>query len=368
MTRRLLIDSAKASSWSSGQAGLITDTLFSRKRDVIILREHFLRPPAGFLMCAGPFNVQNPIGCTIEMLTTTAVTTLPSPACKTIYCTQCNRKFGNTKDLQNHIQDSLSHRAAASSLNCEICKKAFKSEKALQQHTRSSPRSHSSLFNCRICDRSFNSEEMLQQHIRDSQAHAASFDCVLCNREFNSNEALQQHLLNSVTHHRRQQQPRTPLDQFFLSFTTFDHDPSEPPAACFNRLRRHQGWRRGDADSNDAWDRYQAALESELRMWYDSGNSLAAWHALCRAIGVDPLPQTCEMCERAVRSIYVNIVDLIEWARAQRGHDVQPVQTFASLEDLRSYTIETKKIYHNRLKNLDEDNVILRHLLRRIFR
>lgn len=232
------------------------------------------------------------------MLTTTAVTTLPSPACKTIYCTQCNRKFGNTKDLQNHIQDSLSHRAAASSLNCEICKKAFKSEKALQQHTRSSPRSHSSLFNCRICDRSFNSEEMLQQHIRDSQAHAASFDCVLCNREFNSNEALQQHLLNSVTHHRRQQQPRTPLDQFFLSFTTFDHDPSEPPAACFNRLRRHQGWRRGDADSNDAWDRYQAALESELRMWYDSGNSLAAWHALCRAIGVDPLPQTCEMCER----------------------------------------------------------------------
>lgn len=302
------------------------------------------------------------------MSTTTAVTTLPSPACKTIYCTQCNRKFGNTKDLQNHIQDSLSHRAAASSLNCEICKKAFKSEKALQQHTRSSPRSHSSLFNCRICDRSFNSEKFLQQHIRDSQAHAASFDCVVCNREFNSNEALQQHLLNSVTHHRRQQQPRTPLDQFFLSFKTFEHDPSEPPAASFNRLRRHQGWRRGDADSDDAWDRYQAALESELRMWYDSGNSLAAWHALCRAIGVDPLPQTCEMCERAVRSIYVNIVDLIEWARAQRGHDVQPVQTFASLEDLRSYTIETKKIYHNRLENLDEDNVVLRHLLRRIFR
>ncbi|EHA48119.1 hypothetical protein MGG_10764 [Pyricularia oryzae 70-15] len=302
------------------------------------------------------------------MSTTTAVTTLPSPACKTVYCIQCNRKFGNTKDLQNHIQDSLSHRAAASSHNCEICKKAFKSEKALQQHTRSFPRSHSSLFNCRICDRSFNSEKFLQQHIRDSQAHAASFDCVVCNREFNSNEALQQHLLNSVTHHRRQQQPRTPLDQFFLSFKTFEHDPSEPPAASFNRLRRHQGWRRGDADSDNAWDRYQAALECELRMWYDSGNSLAAWHALCRAIGVDPLPQTCEMCERVVRSIYVNIVDLIEWARVQRGHDVQPVQTFASLEDLRFYTIETKKIYHNRLENLDEDNVVLRHLLRRIFR
>ncbi|KAI6566060.1 hypothetical protein MCOR04_008847 [Pyricularia oryzae] len=102
------------------------------------------------------------------MLTITAVTTLPSPACKTIYYTQCNRKFGNTKDLQNHIQDFLSHRAAASSLNCEICKKAFKNEKALQQHTRNSFRSHSSLFNYRICDRFFNSEKFLQQYIRNS--------------------------------------------------------------------------------------------------------------------------------------------------------------------------------------------------------
>ena len=32
-------------------------------------------------------------------------------------------------------------------------------------------------------------------------------------------------------------------------------------------------------------------------MWYGTKNDLTAWHALCRAIGVEPLPQTCEQFE-----------------------------------------------------------------------
>jgi hypothetical protein len=32
-------------------------------------------------------------------------------------------------------------------------------------------------------------------------------------------------------------------------------------------------------------------------MWYGAENDLTAWHALCRAIGVEPLPKTCEQCE-----------------------------------------------------------------------
>lgn len=63
-------------------------------------------------------------------------------------------------------------------------------------------------------------------------------------------------------------------------------------------------WRREDAASKEAWTFYQEALESELRMWYGAENDLAAWHALCRAIGVKPLPQTCEQCEE-VRDRYI---------------------------------------------------------------
>ena len=49
-----------------------------------------------------------------------------------------------------------------------------------------------------------------------------------------------------------------------------------------------------DTASQDTWNRYQDALESEMHIWYGAEGDLAAWHALCRAVGVKPLPQTCE--------------------------------------------------------------------------
>lgn len=92
---------------------------------------------------------------------------------------------------------------------------------------------------------------------------------------FGSEEALQQHLRDSPTH---QHNPETPLDIFFRSFPTFDYDRSLPPATSHARLQRHEGWRRGDEVSADAWDRYQTALEGELRKWYGAENDITAWH------------------------------------------------------------------------------------------
>ncbi|OBT84683.1 hypothetical protein VE02_07850 [Pseudogymnoascus sp. 03VT05] len=120
-------------------------------------------------------------------------------------------------------------------------------------------------FDCDGCDRSFNSEEALQQHLQDSPAHASSFNCETCDRHYGSETALQQHLRDSPTH---QQDTETPLDVFFRSFPVFDNDPSLSPATSYAKLQRHEGWRRGDAASEDAWDRYQGALENELHMWY----------------------------------------------------------------------------------------------------
>jgi hypothetical protein len=158
---------------------------------------------------------------------------------------------------------------------------------------RDSP-AHAPSFDCETCDRSFGSEEALERHMRDSPAHAPSFDCEICDRSFDGEEGLEQHLRDSRIH---QQAPETPLDVFFLSFRTFEYDLSLPPATSYACLREHEGWRRGEAASGDAWNRYQDALESELRMWYGAENDLTAWHALCRAIGVEELPQTCEQCE-----------------------------------------------------------------------
>jgi uncharacterized protein YlaI len=200
-------------------------------------------------------------------------------------CVLCNRSFDSEASLKQHKRTSLAH-----AFNCTPCNRRFDSEEALQQHLRNSP-AHARSFDCEDCVQAFDSEEALRQHLRNSPAHA--FDCNDCDRAFDSEEALRQHLRDSRIH---QQDTETPLDVFFRSFPTFDYDPSLPPATSYTNLRRQKGWRRGSAAS-DAWNRYQDALQSELHMWYGAENDLTAWHALCRAIGVEPLPRTCEQCE-----------------------------------------------------------------------
>ncbi|TAQ88222.1 hypothetical protein B7494_g3444 [Chlorociboria aeruginascens] len=230
---------------------------------------------------------------------------------------------------------------------------------ALEQHLRDSP-VHAPSFDCEDCDRCFDSAEALQQHLRNAPAHAPSFDCKTCDRSFGNDKALKQHLRDSPIH---QQDTETPLDVFFHSFPTFDYDPFLPPATSYANLRKHEKWRRGDAESDDAWNRYQDALQSELQMWYGAENDLIAWHALCRAIGIKPLPKTCEQCKEIVRRTHINIIDLIEWGRSNRK---DKVRTFNKVAELQAYTKETNKIFNNR-SDQEGGNGVLRHLLRKIF-
>jgi uncharacterized protein YlaI len=205
-------------------------------------------------------------------------------------CIPCDRSFDSERSLEQHLQDSPAH---ARCFNCDDCVQAFDSEEALRQHLRNSP-AHA--FDCDDCDLAFDSEEALQQHLRDSPAH--SFDCKTCDRSFSNKEALEQHLRASRIHQQDTESPtETPLDVFFRSFPTFNYDPSLSPATSYGNLQRQEGWRRNRAASDDAWNRYQDALQRELHLWYGAENDLTAWHALCRAIGIDPLPKTCEQCE-----------------------------------------------------------------------
>ena len=211
-------------------------------------------------------------------------------------CVLCDRSFDSDESLQQHKRESPAH-----TFDCRTCDRHYGSGTALQQHLRDSP-VHAPSFDCDDCVRAFDSEEALQQHLRDSPVHALSFDCETCDRAFSNEEALEQHLRDSLIHQQDMESPtetptETPLDVFFHSFPAFDYDPSFPPATSYANLQRQEGWGRGSAASNDAWNRYQDALQSELHLWYGVENDLTAWHALCRAIGIDPLPKTCEQCE-----------------------------------------------------------------------
>ena len=92
----------------------------------------------------------------------------------------------------------------------------------------------------------------------------------------------------------------TPLDRFFLSFSAFNYNPSLPPATSYKRLQKEQRWHRNDPASEEGWDRYQNALTEEFQLWFGAEDDLEAWHALCRAIGINPPPTTCKSC-KAVR-------------------------------------------------------------------
>ncbi|KAI6352147.1 hypothetical protein MCOR25_009532 [Pyricularia grisea] len=226
------------------------------------------------------------------------------------------------------------------------------------------------VYQCRSCNRDFKTQESLRQHARDSPAHSPSVTCDLCYRTFNTDEALEQHRKHARIHQPESQQPRikTPLDEFFLSFEGFEYNPAHPPARSFERLGFHHDWESNSPAYKNARKKYQDALNSELQMWYGSTDDLKAWHTLCRAIGIKPLPESCSQCKKAVRKKHVNIVDLIDWARHRETSDT-PVQTFRSVAQLQTYTVETDKIFSKKKAKAGAHgkNTVLKHLLRTIF-
>lgn len=169
------------------------------------------------------------------------------------------------------------------SFYCPPCDRSFKHDLDLQMHINDSPRH--ALHHCTPCNRAFSSESALNQHTRDSSAHAPSFACQACHQSFGGQDALQQHMDD--------QHPATPLDDFFRSFPTFAYNSTLLPNKSFKNLKSHMRWHRDDAAEKEAWRRYQSALTAEVDLLFGAQDNLTAWHALCRAIGIQPLPETC---------------------------------------------------------------------------
>lgn len=89
----------------------------------------------------------------------------------------------------------------------------------------------------------------------------------------------------------------TPIDRFFESFPSFRYNSSLMPSTSYNRLLKHHGWQEKSLECKEAWELYQDALREEFHLWFGLDDDLDAWHALCRAVGLDPPPGTCEECQ-----------------------------------------------------------------------
>ncbi|KAL9117230.1 MAG: hypothetical protein Q9187_006235 [Circinaria calcarea] len=155
-----------------------------------------------------------------------------------------------------------------------------------------------------------------------------------------------------------------PLDNFFHSHHSFHYDASTPPAISFESLQSHlqkrHKWSRGGPECKELWHRYQTALTQEFNLWFGVEDDLNAWHSLCRAVRITPLPTTCELCRSSVRGRHVNIIDLIEWGRSGGKY----VRIFRTVKELSDYSYDSRKIYSKQAVDELEAGAVLKHLLR----
>ncbi|PTB72405.1 hypothetical protein M440DRAFT_1319940, partial [Trichoderma longibrachiatum ATCC 18648] len=114
---------------------------------------------------------------------------------------------------------------------------------------------------------------------------------------------------------------------------------------------------------------YQKALLQEVELYFGNENDPKAWRTLCRAVGRADAPEDIKKCESILRNIHVNIVDLVHWG-IKGGEDVKGnrVKAFKSVDELRQYTKDQGKVFSQaQLMQYNGGNVVLRHLLRRLF-
>lgn len=134
--------------------------------------------------------------------------------------------------------------------------------------------------------------------IENSQS--TSWTCPSCNGVFSLKQKASHSCAGSI--------PKSsgPLDNFFRSYPSFHYNASTPPATSFKSLEDYLAklykWPEESPERKRLWKRYQDALTAEFNLLFGVKDDLDAWHALCRAVRVNPLPTTCKEC-RSVRTL-----------------------------------------------------------------
>ncbi|KAG6830505.1 hypothetical protein H0H92_000346 [Tricholoma furcatifolium] len=149
----------------------------------------------------------------------------------------------------------------------------------------------------------------------------------------------------------------TPLREYFENYTEFDYDASQPAWEEFDRLANFFDWSKDE--KNEERSRFKDALVKAFNDTYGTDeNSLELWQDLCRILRINPLPEGLHACQRAVKSKYVNLVDLVDLPNSE-----EPLRLFRTEKELSEYTLGNHKVF-------PRDNIhaggLLRHLLRRI--
>ncbi|KXN85785.1 hypothetical protein AN958_10843 [Leucoagaricus sp. SymC.cos] len=135
-----------------------------------------------------------------------------------------------------------------------------------------------------------------------------------------------------------------PIDTFFSKYSEFDknRDRTLSVATQLNQLRKQEEWW---GERCGLWvtalEKYRDALVLQFNVSYGTDTeSLENWHRVLRPIGVGDMG-TIEECKAIVRTIYVNLVDMIDASLNPRSQAVHYV--FDSALALSDYTVSTRR-------------------------
>ncbi|KAF7424605.1 hypothetical protein PC9H_009913 [Pleurotus ostreatus] len=151
--------------------------------------------------------------------------------------------------------------------------------------------------------------------------------------------------------------PWTNFSAFFANYAGFDYNPENSAIPEFYRLCRFMGWGGYNPDREEAREAFKDALVKEFNDIYGTDeNDINSWHKICVVVGLDPLPDTLEEARDKVLTRYINLIDLVD-------NPAGRVHSFGSVEELRQYTIVTKKFFP---KENAYAGGLLKYLLREI--
>ncbi|RPB01297.1 hypothetical protein L873DRAFT_1565108, partial [Choiromyces venosus 120613-1] len=138
---------------------------------------------------------------------------------------------------------------------------------------------------------------------------------------------------------------------FFARYPTFTPTPTNiiPPTRWsihhdFARLCEHKQWRQRSRAQGRAWASFRQALINEFNYMFGiDDNNLENWQRLCRVVGVpeERIPETITQCKKALSTIHVNLIDLIETRYPGRNTP----RRFPTLTALGNYTRQTGKFF-----------------------
>ncbi|KAI9835323.1 MAG: hypothetical protein M1819_002467 [Sarea resinae] len=136
------------------------------------------------------------------------------------------------------------------------------------------------------------------------------------------------------------------MASFFETFAKFEPDPTASLEDEFKRLALQRNWVPG----KKAFRKNRALCYSaEFATHYGSDASkLETWQGLCREVQIKEIPASIKKCKKVLKSVNVNLVDLVNCRRTGA-----PVQLFPSRTALREYSMENDKIFPRKAAKAD---------------